>query len=206
VTTEGNGKLGLIDRLLRYADRPWKVAALIVAVIVLGGGYAVWEQRAAIATRVLESYASPAPKLRVDRFPKIATKLMADTGADWVQLSRASLPSNVYQVVDGKLAGDPGYKPAGGPLPIFSTRTRLDMDEIGKIISGHVICFDVVQYDHLYEAANLDMKRECMTAVPQMLGVFIGFLMVGWKTPPGEISEETYKSELGRQANELATW
>jgi hypothetical protein len=50
------------------------------------------------------------------------------------------------------------------------------------------------------------MKRSCITGVPPISGVLIGALMISWKTPPGAISEEAYKIELGRQATRLATW
>jgi hypothetical protein len=69
-----------------------------------------------------------------------------------------------------------------------------------------VVCFDIVQQDHLYEAATLGMKRSCMAGVPPISGVLIGALALSWKTPPGSVSEAAYAVELGRQATRLVAW
>jgi hypothetical protein len=195
---------GLLDRVLSYADRPWRVGALILAVLILGAGYAAWEQRVAIAQHLIRS--SVTPTLQIDRLPPVAQKLMADTGADLVVLSHVDLAANLFQNVDGRLAGDPSWHPLARPLPIFSDRTPIDINQIGRIIDGQTVCFDVVQQDHLYESAMLGMRRSCIAGVPPISGVLIGALALSWKTPPGVISETAYTVELGRQATRLATW
>jgi hypothetical protein len=195
---------GLLDKVFAYADRPWKVVAVIVGVLILGAGYAAWEQRVVIAQHVLRSYVTPT--LRVDRFPEVARKLLTDTAGDLVVLSKVNLEANLFQNVDGRLVGDPSWRPMARPLPIFSEQTPISIGQIGRVIDGQTVCFDVVQQDHLYETALLDMKRSCIAGVPPISGVLLGSLELSWKTPPGPVSEAAYAVELGRQATRLATW
>jgi hypothetical protein len=195
---------GLLDKVLAYADRPWRVVAFILAVLILGAGYAVWEQRAVIAQHVLRSYVTPT--LQLDRFPGVAQKLLADTGADLAILSKVDLAANLFQNVDGRLVGDPAWRPLARPLPIFSEQTPISLGQIGRLIDGQTVCVDVVQHDHLYEDALLGMKRTCGAGVPPVSGVLIGALTLSWRTAPGAASEAVYAAELGRQATRLATW
>jgi hypothetical protein len=125
---------GVVDKVLGYADRPWRVIAVILAALILGAGYAVWEQRATIAQYVLKSYVTPT--LQRDRLTAIAEKLLADTGADLIVLSKVEFEANLFQNVAGRLAGDPGWHPAARPLPIFSDRTPIGIGAIGRIIDG----------------------------------------------------------------------
>jgi hypothetical protein len=108
--------------------------------------------------------------------------------------------------VDGRLVGDPSWHPLGRPLPIFSDKTPINVAQIGAVINGATVCMDVVQVDHLYEDANLGMKRSCIAGVPPISGVLIGALKLSWRTPPGRNSEDAYTVELGRMATRLATW
>jgi hypothetical protein len=195
---------GLVDRVLSYADRPWRVVAIIFLGLFAIGAYAAWEQRAQIAQHILQAYVTP--KLQVDRFPAIAQQLLTDTGADLVVLAQVDLPANQMQNVDGRLVGDPGWHPLGRPLAILSEKTPVSTGQMGQIINGQVVCFDVVQIDHLFEAAILGMKRSCISAVPPITGVLIGALTLSWSTPPGPASEESDRVELARQAMKLATW
>ena len=195
---------GLLDKVFAYADRPWRVVAVILSVLILGAGYAAWEQRVVIAQHILKGYV--APTLQVDRFPEVAHKLLTDTGADLIVLSKVDFEANLFQNVEGRLVGDPSWRPVARPLPILSEQTPVSIGQIGRVIDGQTICFDVVQQDHLYETALLGMKRSCIAGVPPISGVLLGALELSWKTPPGPVSEAAYTVELGRQATRLATW
>jgi hypothetical protein len=49
----------LVDKVLGYVDRPWKIGAAVVLVVVGVVAYIVYENRAAIAQRILASYVTP---------------------------------------------------------------------------------------------------------------------------------------------------
>ena len=36
---------GIIDRVLKFIDKPWKAATIVILFIVIGGGWIVYEKR-----------------------------------------------------------------------------------------------------------------------------------------------------------------
>ena len=50
------------------------------------------------------------------------------------------------------------------------------------------------------------MKRRCLVAVPPVIDVLVGGLLIAWKTPPNAALEAGYKPEIQRVAMPLATW
>ena len=195
---------GLADRLLGYLDRPWKVVAIIALVLVGGVSYAVWEQRAAIATRILES--TVVPRLEPTRFAAIAQELLELTHADLVVLARVDIASNLHLNIDGRLAGDPAWRPRPEPRAIF--RDQLTSEQIAALIEGRAICQDVPAKDGRRIDVELGMTRRCIVAVPPIPDVFVGALGIAWrdKAKLSPAIEAAAMSDLRRLAMRLATW
>jgi hypothetical protein len=196
---------GLVDRLFGYVDKPWKVVAVIVLALAFAGGYAVWEQRAAIAERILRQTVTP--RLEPDRFPKVADDLMSDTGADLVLFAEVSLNHNLIRTIAGRLAGEPNWRPAARPRPVFTAGR--DFERVDELIMGKVDCASVVPQSRLEEEraeAALGMTRRCGVAVPPIPSITIGFLSLAWRKPLSSGDENGAKKVMYRAAERLATW
>ena len=195
---------GLADRLLAYADRPWRVVAVIVLGLAAVGGYTLWEQRATIAAKILEN--TVVPRLEPQRFPAIAQELLELTHADLVVLARVDLAANLHLNIDGRLAGEPAWRPRPEPRAIF--RDQLTSEQIAALIEGRAICQDVPAKDGRRIDVELGMTRRCIVAVPPIPDVFVGALGIAWrdKAKLSPAIEAAAMSDLRRLAMRLATW
>lgn len=198
-----NGLVGVIlDRLLRWSDKPWKVAAIVLSVLVLGAAYAVWEQRAAIATKILETTVTP--RLLPARFDGVAKQLIASTHVDLLILTRVNLLANTISNVTGRYVADPAWAPRPDVRVIFGGDVTIP--QIVETVEGRVVCEDVPASDGHRIDVGLGMRRRCWIGVPPIPEVLVGVLVAAWKTTPNEATEKGAKSELRRLAGQLATW
>ena len=196
-------RLGLVDRLLSYANTPGRVIALIVLALFGVVCWTLYEQRATIATRILEK--TVVPRLEPQRFPESAARLLTETDADLVILSRVDLASNLTQNIDGRLRTNAEWRPRPLPRAMFGS-DLLATGQIVELIEGHVVCEDVHPVDHVLETAEVGMARFCMAPVPPLAGVLVGDLLLGWRTPPGAAAELGIKRQLIAEAMQLAVW
>jgi hypothetical protein len=196
--------LSLIDRLIGYVDRPWKIFA--VACLVLTGvvGMALWENRAGLAEAVLQSWVKPT--LRADRFPKIAARLQAATGADLVLIAEVAIRTNLITNVDGLLRNNPGWQPQLTPRPLFGAIR--DPQRYVQFIEGRAVCHDLDAGGADEERAEvaLGLKRRCYIAIPPVLDALVGILGIAWKAPLSPEGEAGATSLLWQAASELAVW
>ncbi len=68
-------RLGILDRVLAWiGDKPWKAFAIVVAVLILGAGWVLYEKR----DTLLEAWLTPStPELRTSLIPEALAKLAA---------------------------------------------------------------------------------------------------------------------------------
>jgi hypothetical protein len=191
----------LIERVLGYVDKPWKIGAIAALAIIGIIGATAWEKRAEIAERILEGTVTP--RLEPGRFPAIAQILLAETHADAVVLARLNPAGGRVVNVDGRSADDPAWRPEAAPRNMFNT---VSPEQVVDIIAGQVVCDNVPATDHHRVDVDLGLKRRCIVGVPPVLEVLVGALSIGWKAPPGPLLESGYKLELQRLAMKLATW
>jgi hypothetical protein len=197
--------LNTVDRVLKFVDRPWKIAAVLVLTFGAVIGWTLWEKRAEIAEQVLSRYVKP--RLEADRFtPKFAAELLGATRADVVILVRAHWHENFMQDIEGYRRDDPAWKPSGNPRPIFYAER--DPQLLIGLIEGKPICRDVNPSDGEEERAlaALGMKRRCYVAVPPLLSALLGGLMVAWRVPLAPEAEGGAQRLLYQAAAKLATW
>jgi hypothetical protein len=196
--------LGLIDRVLSYVDRPWKIAAVVVIAAAAIIGITLWEKRAEVAEAVLEGWVSP--QLRPARFPKTAARLLDATNADIVLLAKVSLRNNLITNLDGLRRADPAWEPVLNPRPLYGAIR--DPERYLALIEGRPVCHDLDPDDGEEERAEaaLGIKRRCYQAVPPVLDSLVGIVAIGWRQPPSAEAEGGAKSLLWTAASELATW
>jgi hypothetical protein len=196
--------LSLIDRLIGYVDRPWKIFAVACLVLTGVAGMALWENRAGLAEAVLQSWVKPT--LRADRFPKVGARLMNATGADLVAIADVAFRTNLITNVDGLLRNNPGWRPELNPRPLFDAIR--DPQRYVTFIEGHSVCHDLAADGAAEERAELALgiKRRCYIAIPPVLDALVGILAIGWKVPPSPEAEAGATSLLWQAATELAVW
>lgn len=196
----------IIDRLLTYVDKPWKVAALIIVAAVGLVGFIVYENRAQIAQIILQDFVTP--KLRDNKFKQLASDLLRDSGADFVQLLSVELDQNTFHFRDG-------YEKDGGSWPLGPSPQTLISEAsepgfIAQIIEGHVVCFNSADINKETQGSRIadryGISRYCVIGVPPVLGVLVGALYLGWKQPLGQRDENDARRDMRSVAMKLADW
>ena len=196
--------LGAVDKILRFVDRPWKIAAVVVLALTLVLGMTLWEKRGELAEAILEHYVTP--RLEPARFPKLARLLINETGAEVVVLAEVSARTNLIKNVDGAKRGDPGWEPQKSPRPLFAVMR--DPVAVVDLIEGRVSCRDIATQDGIedQELARLGLKRRCYVAVPPVLDALVGGLEIAWITPLSAEREAGAARLLYQAASQLASW
>ena len=195
--------LGLLDRLLSYVDRPWKLAAIIIMAVTGLLLWVVWEQRAGIAEALFKTVH---PHLLTGAFPKVARELTISTGANIVALLSVEIEANTGRYIAGVNTGDADWQPPGDVRPVF---TAENSEVVLAIIQGKVFCFGTAADDSLpirRQIASWGGKRACQVAVPAITDVIVGGLLLVWRTPLSEPAEMAARQEMRRAAFKLATW
>lgn len=194
-----------IEKVLGFVDRPWKIAAVVILAITAILGLTLWEKRAEFAEAVLEDWTNP--RLKTDMFTnKFGARLMSDTRADLVVLAEISLKTNLIKDVAGFARDDPVWEPPASPRPFFYTNR--DPELLIGLIEGRARCGDIDAQDGEEEQmlARLHMQRRCYIAVPPVLNILVGGLMIAWRQPLGAEAESGAMRVMYQAATQLASW
>ena len=197
--------LGILDRLLAYMDRPWKVVS-IAALLILGGiGWVLYEERAEIANAILhEPFTRPV--LDVAKFKKGAEKLLRDTKSDVTVLAELDLNENLAVDRVGIDRDGNFWVPIEGPQPALYPDT--DMTAVIRFLHNEVVCGDTKgrASADLQALAAAGYPRACFVAVPPVLGTSVGALLVAWRVALSLPAEQRAGIVLTTAAMTFANW
>lgn len=196
---------GVLERLLSYADKPWKAVVVIVLLVLAGLGWLVYDQRARIADAVLHEPITVA-RLEVPRFVRDADQLLRDTRSDVAVLIELHLTDNVAIDRVGFTRDGLRWVPIEGPQEALSPDGSTAL--LVRFLKNEVVCFD------LSAAASEDSKamfaagytRACLVQVPPVLGVGVGGLMIGWKSALIPAAEHRAGLVMTAAAMKFAVW
>ena len=195
----------VFERLLAYADKPWKAVVVVVLVVVCGFGYLLWDQRARLADMVLHApYTKPA--LDIARFARDADTLLRDTRGDVAVLIELHLVDNISIDRIGFDRDGNRWVPIDGPQQAIAPDGSTAM--IARFLRNEVICFDT-QGAVTEEARALlasGYTRACLVSVPPIIGVGVGGLLVAWKMALVPSIEARASIVMSSAAMKFATW
>lgn len=195
----------VLDKLLTFIDKPWKAVTLGLLAILGLVLFTLYEQRAQIAAAVLQSLVTP--RLLADVYKREAAALLDHTRGDYTQLLEVKLDSNIFSYLVGyQRDGTPWQL---GPSSHTVINETIEPRIVAQVIEGDVVC-QTHNPDSTKQSARIaeqfDISRWCLVGVPPVLGVLVGALYVGWKTPLS-IHDETDATHVMRQAAmKLADW
>lgn len=177
-----NGLVGtVLDRLLGYADRPWRAAFILVLLLVCAIGFALWEERAAF----LRLLSRPEPTaLRSDLVPVVAN-LLAKTTAEGVAIWSVNLANDIGQLVLARRRNGEVWQVQPTVLAAIHEQTHVGM--LSKIIRGEPACVDT--HETLGPVGQFlvadGMFWMCLIPEPpSSTELLIGLVMLSWKTDP----------------------
>jgi hypothetical protein len=195
----------VFERLLTYADKPWKAVVILIGVIICGLGWIVWTERTRIADYVL-TRAHDRAVVNEEAFTADAARLLRDTRADMALLIEVELGDNLMTDRVGVDTDGNRWVPSTGPQQALLPTSSMPL--LVRFLANDVVCFDTANAVN-DDARTLDAKgykRACMVAVPPILGVGVGGLVVAWKTPLLATAETRAGYVMKAAAMNYATW
>jgi len=197
--------MGVLDRLLAFMTSPWKAAAIIILVMICGALYLLYLERARIADAILTS-ANTRAELDEKAFLQAGPRLLRDTRADMAMLVSLQLSDNVMTDIIGLDLDGNNWVPTTSPQQALLPESSMPF--LVQFLANEVVCLDSNR------AVNEDMRvlsakgyeRLCLVAVPPIIGISVGGLMVAWKTPLMPASEQRASYAMKAAAMKFATW
>lgn len=196
---------GLLDRVLRFIDRPWKAVVVLVLILVVGFGWVAYEKR----DELVEAWLTPdTPELKTADVPDALTKLTTETSADLVQIWAVDLSSNSQWFLGARRHdGERPVIPAPRRLPIIVHTS--DVKTLVAVMEGHPTCvdLDVTGSPLARRLAERGMKRGCAVPIPSSPEAFVGVIYLAWSQAniPDESSENVAVGAAREIARKLAT-
>jgi len=206
--SESPGKLtpaSVFERLLTYADAPWKAGVIIILVIICGLGYLIYLERGTIADAVLHKVNNQA-ELDSPAFLRDADRLLRDTRADYALLIELHLIDNI--IIDRVGVDRDGNRwiPSSGAQQALVPESSMPI--VVSLLANEVVCVDTDRTfnDDMKMLATKGYKRLCMVMVPPILGVSVGGLVLAWVQPLLPQVEAKAKLTMTASAMKFATW
>ena len=194
---------GLVDRVLRFVDAPWKAVALVGVILTVGFGWVLYEKR----NELFEAWLTPdTPELRTSEVPEALSKLTAETNADLVQIWAVDLSSNSQWFLGARRHdGERPVIPSPRRLPIIDHTS--DVRRLVDILEGHPVCADL-SIDGTPVARRLaerGMKRGCGIPIPPNPESFVGVIYLAWPNATDASNENVAVGAAREIARKLAT-
>lgn len=195
--------MGLLDRVLKFVDRPWKAVAVVVTIVILGVGWVLYEKRA----EVLEAWLTPdAPELKKALIPEALEKLSSETTADLVQVWAVDLPSNSQWFLGARAHnGERPVIPSPRRLPIIVSTS--DVQTLVAILDGQPTCvaLNLTGSPLARRLAERGMHRGCAIPIPPTRVAFVGVIYLAWIEAPDPSQEQVAVGAAREIAARLAT-
>jgi len=192
---------GYLDRALTFiVDKPWKAAFVLVAFIICGTGWIVYEKR----DEIIEAWLTPSsPELRNDMVPEALEKLSTETSADLVQIWAVDLSSNSQWFLGARRHdGERPVIPAPRRLPVIVHTS--DLRGLIDVMDGRPACVDLATTGSplARRLADRGMTLGCAIPIPPNPESFVGVIYLAWSKD--NIPDATQQNVAVGAAREIA--
>jgi hypothetical protein len=198
-----SGLSGILDRVLKFIDKPWKAFAVAGLAMLLFFGWVAYERRA----ELFEAWLTPdTPELKTADVPEALAKLASETDADLIQIWAVDLSSNSQWFLGARRHdGERAVIPSPRRLPIIDHAS--DIRKLVDVLEGHPVCVDleVTGTPVARRLAERGMKRGCGIPIPPNPESFVGVIYLAWSTPTDASNENVAVGAAREIAKRLAT-
>jgi hypothetical protein len=183
--------IDLLDRLLRWLDKPWKAIALVAFAVLIALGWGGWLSRDMLVDAWKMSAGRPI--LKRSELTETLRHLRAETDADIVAFWSLNLSANAMNFEDGMRRNLQRWEFTPKRLPAIRDPVG-PARGIAEIMSGQIICKNPVSegdgdlFNRRMMADNI--HRLCLVPVPPAPNILVGILLIAWIKSPDPSSEE----------------
>jgi len=183
------GILGVVERVLKFIDKPWKAFAIVMLAVVGFVGWFVYTH----SDELFEAWMTPSEvRLKTENVPEALAKLIEETSADLVQVWSVDLPTNSQHFIAARRHD--------GERPVVLSPRRLpiivnvsDVKALERVLEGAPHCLTLTEHGgtplakRIYERG---MHRACAIPIPPSAQAFVGVIYLSWVTAPDEAAEK----------------
>lgn len=179
--------LGKVIGLIEWVDSPFKLFTVILLSFLAFAGYFAWDSRQVILHAIQNQDRMPQIAKQDDLVP-VAQALMKDLGAVIVVVNKANLATNSRTTV---LAIGPNGREKsieGAVTSLFNASVERNQAMVA-MLNGEVLCD---KFDGSSKVGEWGVKSGatfmCRGSIPPEVGKFAGYIAVGFKEKPEDIT------------------
>jgi hypothetical protein len=183
----------LIDRFLKWLDKPWKAFALAGLAVLVALGWGGWLSRDALVDAWKMSAGRPI--LKRSELTETLKTLRAETGADIIGYWSLNLSANAMYFEDGIGSHGKPWDFTPHRIPAIRDPGNATARGLAEIMAGHITCRSPSTPDSDGDLFNRRMvtdniQRMCIVPVPPAPNILVGIMIVAWIAPPDRSTEE----------------
>ena len=173
--------------LIKWVDNPFKLLSVILLSTFAFLGYLTWDSRLVILAAISTNSAMPQLKTHEQLLP-IANGLVKDTQAVGLIIHKVNLATNSRTTVLAMANGERNHKLEGLTVSLFNQSQTRNADVI-SMLNNEVACRHFESSTPVGEwAKSLGVTYACRASIPNEIGRFAGYVTVGFKTEPSDLT------------------
>jgi hypothetical protein len=173
--------------LIKWVDNPFKLLSVILLSTFAFLGYLTWDSRQVILAAISTNSAMPQLKTHEQLLP-IANGLVKDTQAVGLIIHKVNLATNSRTTVLAMANGERNHKLEGLTVSLFNQSQTRNADVI-SMLNNEVACRHFESSTPVGEwAKSVGVTYACRASIPNEIGRFAGYVTVGFKTEPSDLT------------------
>lgn len=176
-------KLEFLKVILEWVNTPWKLVGFVIATLILGGAYTVYEYR----DTIMQSYISQGTvSMDTTKIPEAVSFLKERDEVNAVYVWSVDLESNRRWLIHST-----GKAPEVSSYQLFTDSVQ-QVQIIVKLLDAQISCSMIEDKNIVLDIYKQTGNYICAVAVPPYMGKFLGIIVVTMDKEP----DETVKKEL----------
>lgn len=173
--------------LIKWIDNPFKLVSVILLSTISFAGYFAWDSRQVILAAIKSSNSMPQLKTHDELLP-IANALIKDVNAVGLVINKVNLATNSRTTVLAVADGERNHKLEGITVSLFNESAARNADVV-SMLNNEVSCKSFESSSPVGEwAKSQGVTYMCRGSIPNELGKFAGYVAVGFKAEPRDLT------------------
>lgn len=173
--------------LIKWVDNPFKLLSVILLSTFAFLGYLTWDSRQVILAAISNSNTMPQLKTHEQLIP-IANSLVKDVNAVGLIIHKVNLATNSRTTILAMANGERNHKLEGMTVSLFAASPARNAAVI-SMLNNEVACNDFMPSSVIGEwAKSVGVTYACRASIPNEIGRFAGYVTVGFKTEPKDLT------------------
>lgn len=173
--------------LIKWVDNPFKLLSVILLSTFAFLGYLTWDSRQVILAAISSNSSMPQIKAHDDLLP-IAKSLIKDTQAVGLVVNKVNLATNSRTTVLAIANGERNHKLEGITVSLFNESPTRNADVV-SMLNNEIACKPFESSSPVGEwAKSQGVTYMCRGSIPNEIGKFAGYVAVGFKTEPKDLT------------------